>query len=99
MNKRGFMRLPKDSTVTKELSKQFNRIFHKNTTLGEIQNLQEDFINPVDTHLENQVSKLEKANGKENVSYARTVRQTNSEGKRFVETTVQAETEEEKVSF
>lgn len=94
------MRIPKDSTVTKELSKQFNRIFHKNTTLGEIQNLQEDFINPVDTHLENQVSKLEKANAKENPVYGTgTVRKTNSEGKRFVKTTVQAETEEEKVSF
>ena len=94
------MRLPKDSTVTKELSKQFNRIFHKNTTLGEIQNLQEDFINPVDTHLENQVSQLEKANAKENPVYGTgTVRETNFEGKRFVETTVQAETEEEKVSF
>ena len=98
------MRIPTNSTFTKEISKQFKRIFHKDMSLGsleEIKNLQEnDLINPVDSYLENQVAKLEKANAnKKSVQDARAVRQTNSKGERFVDTIVQAETEEEKVSF
>ena len=95
------MRIPNNSTFTKEISKQFKRIFDKDTTLNELQNLQEiDLINPVDSYLENQVAKLEKANAnKKSVQDARAVRQTNSKGERFVDTIVQAETEEEKVSF
>ena len=98
------MRIPTNSTFTKEISKQFKRIFHKDMSLGsleEIKNLQEnDLINPVDSYLENQVAKLEKANAnKKSVQGSRTIRQTNSKGERFVETTVQAEAEEEKVSF
>ena len=99
------MRIPTNSTFTKEISKQFKRIFHKDMSLGsleEIKNLQEnDLINPVDSYLENQVAKLEKANAtsKTSVQGSRAIRQTNSKGERFVETTVQAETEEEKVSF
>ena len=98
------MRIPTNSTFTKEISKQFKRIFHKDMSLGsleEIKNLQEnDLINPVDSYLEDQVTKLEKANAnKKSVQGSRTIRQTNSKGERFVETTVQAEAEEEKVSF
>ena len=97
------MRIPTNSTFTKEISKQFKRIFHKDMTLGGLQDLQEEvnLINPVDSYLENQVAKLEKANAtsKTSVQDARAVRQTNSKGERFVETTVQAEAEEEKVSF
>ena len=99
------MRIPTNSTFTKEISKQFKRIFNKDMSLGsleEIKNLQEnDLINPVDSYLEDQVTKLEKANAtsKTSVQDARAVRQTNSKGERFVETTVQAEAEEEKVSF
>lgn len=97
------MRIPTNSTFTKEISKQFKRIFHKDMTLGGLQDLQEEvnLINPVDSYLENQVAKLEKANAtsKTSVQGSRAVRQTNSKGERFVETIVQAETEEEKVSF
>jgi len=97
------MRIPTNSTFTKEISKQFKRIFHKDMTLGGLQDLQEEvnLINPVDSYLENQVAKLEKANAtsKTSVQGSRAVRQTNSKGERFVETTVQAEAEEEKVSF
>jgi hypothetical protein len=97
------MRIPTNSTFTKEISKQFKRIFHKDMTLGGLQDLQDEvnLINPVDSYLENQVAKLEKANAtsKTSVQGSRAVRQTNSKGERFVETTVQAEAEEEKVSF
>ena len=94
------MRIPTNSTFTKEISKQFKRIFHKDMTLGGLQDLQEEvnLINPVDSYLEDQVANLEKANAdKKSVQGSRAVRQTNYEGKRFVETTVQAEAEEEKV--
>jgi hypothetical protein len=47
------MRIPTNSTFTKEISKQFKRIFHKDMTLGsleQIKNLQEnDLINPVNS--------------------------------------------------
>jgi hypothetical protein len=66
------MRIPTNSTFSKEIAKQFKRIFHKDMTLSsleEIKNLQEDLINPVDTHLINQVSQLRKADEpKKNVS-------------------------------
>ena len=45
------MRIPSNSTVTKELSKRFNRIFKPTTTLSEIKNLQEKLNNPVNTYL------------------------------------------------
>ena len=95
------MRIPTNSTFTKEISKQFKRIFHKDMTLGGLQDLQDEvnLINPVDSYLENQVAKLEKANAtsKTSVQGSRTVRQTNSKGERFVDTIIQAETEETKV--
>ena len=94
------MRIPTNSTFTKEISKQFKRIFNKDMTLGGLQDLQDEvnLINPVDTYLENQVSNLEKANANQtSVQGSRTVRQTNSKGERFVDTIIQAETEETKV--
>ena len=97
------MRIPTNSTFTKEMSKRLQRIINPQTTLEELQNLQEEvnMINPVDSYLANQVTKLEKANAttKTSVQGSRTIRQTNSKGERFVKTTVQAEAEEEKVSF
>ena len=96
------MRIPTNSTFTKDISKQFKKIFNKDMTSDGLQDLQEEvnLINPVDSYLENQVAKLEKANAnKKSVQDARAVRQTNSKGERFVDTIVQAETEEEKVSF
>jgi hypothetical protein len=95
------MRIPTNSTFTKEISKQFKRIFHKDMSLGsleEIKNLQEnDLINPVDSYLENQVTKIRKANAtKTNVQDARAVRSKETDGKKFVETTVQSERTKER---
>ena|SRR6056300_1502228 len=94
------MRIPTNSTFTKEISKQFKRIFNKDMTLGGLQDLQDEvnLINPVDSYLEKQVANLEKANANQtSVQGSRTVRQTNSKGERFVDTIIQAETEETKV--
>jgi len=96
------MRIPTNSTFTKEISKQFKRIFHKDMTLGGLQDLQEqiNLINPVDTHLVNQVSQLRKADEpKKNVSGSRAIRQDSKYGKKFVESPLQAETEKERFGF
>ena len=96
------MRIPTNSTFTKEISKQFKRIFHKDMTLGGLQDLQDEvnLINPVDSYLENQVTQIRKANGnKENVSDARAVRQEYTQGKGAIGEIVQIETEEKGVGF
>ena len=36
------MRIPSNSNFSREISKQFKQIFHKNMTLGGIENLQEE---------------------------------------------------------
>jgi len=92
------MRIPKDSTFSKELSKKFKQIFHRDMTLGGLQDLQDNnnLVNPVDTHLINQVSKLGKKDepSKENVSSSRAVRQEYTQGKGLVGKIVEAETKE-----
>ena len=96
------MRIPTNSTFTKEISKQFKRIFHKDMTLGWLQDLQDEvnLINPVDSYLEDQVTQIRKANGnKENVSDARAVRQEYNQGKGATGKIVQIETEEKGVGF
>jgi hypothetical protein len=97
------MRIPTNSSFSKEIAKQFKRIFHKDMTLSsleEIKNLQEDLINPVDTHLVNQVSQLRKADEpKKNVSGSRAVRQEYTQGKGAIGKIVQIETEEKGVGF
>ena len=96
------MRIPTNSTFTKEISKQFKRIFHKDMTLGGLQDLQDEvnLINPVDSYLEDQVTHIRKANGnKENVSDARAVRQEYTQGKGATGKIVQIETEEKGVGF
>jgi len=95
------MRIPINSTFTKEISKQFKRIFDKDTTLNELQNLQEiDLINPVDSYLENQVAQIRKANKpKKNVSGSRAVRQEYTQGKSVTGKTVQIETEKKGVGI
>ena len=98
------MRIPANSTPTKELSKQFKKIFHRDMTFGGIQNLQEELnlINPVDTHLVNQVSKLNKGNGhepKKNVSPTRAVRQEYTQGKGAIGKIVPFETKEKGFGF
>ena len=94
------MLIPTNSNFTKEMSKRLQRIINPQTTLEELQNLQEEvnMINPVDTYLQKQVSHLEKDHAnKKSVQGSRAVQQTNSQRERFVEPTVQAKTEEEKV--
>jgi len=96
------MRIPTNSTFTKEISKQFKRIFNRDMTLGGLQDLQEqiDLINPVDTHLVNQVSQLKESNnGQANVSSPRAVRQEYTQGKGAIGKIVQIETEEKGVGF
>ena len=91
------MRIPIDSTFSKEIAKKFKQIFHRDMTLGGLQDLQDNnnLVNPVDTHLENQVSKLgKKDEPKENVSSSRAVRQEYTQGKGLVGKIVEAETKE-----
>ena len=83
------MRIPTNSTFTKEMSKKLQRIINPQTTLEELQNLQEEMkmINPVDTHLLNQVSQL-KGNGheqsnKKSVQDARAIRSDRTKEKRI----------------
>ena len=90
------MRIPKNSNFSKELSKQFNRIFHKDTTFGDIQDLQ-GYDNPADTYLQQQVSQLEKHNGQESISSSGTIRSDNKEGKIILREVVEIEREEEGV--
>ena len=96
------MRIPTNSTFSKEIAKQFKRIFNRDMTLGGLQDLQEqiDLINPVDTHLVNQASQLRKADEpKKNVSGSRAVRQEYTQGKGAIGKIVQIETEEKGVGF
>ena len=96
------MRIPTNSTFTKEISKQFKRIFHKDMTLGGLQDLQDEInlINPVDSYLENQVAQIRKANEpKKNVSGSRAVRQEYTQGKSVTGKTVQIETEKKGVGI
>lgn len=91
------MIIPKDSNFSKEIAKQFKQIFHRDMTLGGLQDLQEELnlINPVDTYLEKQVSYLEKNNAKTNVSTSGTIGQTKTKGKSFVRKVVPNETKKE----
>ena len=96
------MRIPANSTFTKEISKQFKQIFHRDMTLGGLQDLQEELnmINPVDTYLANQVSQLKgKANGQETSKVANAVRQIHNEGKGFVTKAVSTKGKEKSSSL
>jgi hypothetical protein len=80
------------------MSKRLQRIINPQTTLEELQNLQEEvnMINPVDTYLQKQVSHLEKNNEpKTNVQGSRTIRQEKTNGERFVKQVVQDKRTEE----
>ena len=100
------MRIPTNSNfsieVAKEIDKKLQRIINPQTTLEELQNLQEEvnMINPVDTHLLNQVSQLkEKANGQETSKVANAVRQVHNERKGFVAETVSTKGKEKSYSL
>ena len=99
------MRIPTNSTFTKEMSKRLQRIINPQTTLEELQNLQEEvnMINPVDTYLQKQVSQL-KGNGheqssKKSVQDARAIRSTEPERKGLVDKTVQDQATQKGISF
>ena len=103
------MRIPANSNFTEELSKripkQFKEMFSKDMSFGGLEDLQEqlDLIDSVDTHLVNQVSKLNKGNGHEpttqkNVSGSGKVRQDNYQGTRFVDSPFKAEAEKEELA-
>ena len=102
------MRIPTNSTFTKEMSKRLQRIINPQTTLEELQNLQEQsdlsynpiYINPVDSYLANQVIKLEKNNEpKTNVQGSRTTRQEKTNGERFVTKVVKEQGTAEEFGF
>jgi len=101
------MRIPANSNFTKELSKripkQFKEMFSKDMSFSGLQDLQEqlDLINPVDTHLVNQVSKLKgnKHEPKKNVSPTRAVRQEYTQGKGAIGKIVPFETKEKGFGF
>ena len=96
------MRIPTNSNFSKEIAKKLQRIINPQTTLEELQNLQDEMkmINPVDTHLQKQVSKLkEKANGQETSKVANAVRQVHNERKGFVTKTVSTKGKEKSYSL
>jgi len=96
------MIIPKDSNFSTEIAKQFKQIFHRDMTLGGIQDLQEELnlINPVDTYLQKQVSQIkEKANGQETSKVANAVRQVHYERKGFVKETVSNKGKEKSYSL
>ena len=93
------MRIPTNSNFSKEIAKRFKTSFHREMSLGGLQDLQEqlDLINPVDTYLQKQVSHLEKANAttKTSVQDARAIRSTEPKRKGFVKKIVQNKRTEE----
>ena len=96
------MRIPTNSNFSREIQKKLQRIINPQTTLEELQNLQDEMkmINPVDTHLLNQVSQLkEKANGQETSKVANAVRQVHNERKGFVAETVSTKGKEKSYSL
>ena len=100
------MRIPTNSNfsieVAKEIDKKLQRIINPQTTLEELQNLQEEvnMINPVDTYLQKQVSHLEKNNEpKTNVQGSRTTRQEKTNGERFVKQVVKEQRTAEEFGF
>ena len=99
------MRIPTNSNFSREIAKRFETIFHREMSLGGLQDLQEqlDLINPVDTHLLNQVSQL-KGNGheqsnKKSVQDARAIRSTEPKRKGFVNKIVQDQATQKGISF
>ena len=97
------MRIPTNSNFSKEIQKKLQRIINPQTTLEELQNLQDEMkmINPVDTHLVNQVSQLKgnKHEPKKNVSNARAVRQEYTQRESIAGTVAKSETKKKEVGL
>ena len=108
------MRIPTNSNfsieVAKEIDKKLQRIINPQTTLEELQNLQEQsdlsynpiYINPVDSYLVNQVIQL-KGNGheqsKKNVPNARAIRQEYFKKESIVRTVAKSGTKNKEVGL
>ena len=95
------MRIPTNSNFTKEMSKRLQRIINPQTTLEELQNLQEEvnMINPVDTYLQKQVSHLEKDHAKTNLQTSGTIRQEYTKRKSVVGKVTEIEREKKEVGL
>ena len=97
------MRIPIDSTFSKEIAKKFKQIFHRDMTLGGLQDLQEELnlIYPVDTYLAKQVSKLKvnKNEPKTDVQGSRTTRQEEAKRKRFAKEVVKEQGTAKELGF
>lgn len=95
------MRIPTNSNFTKEMSKRLERIINPQTTLEELQNLQDEInmINPVDTYLQKQVSHLEKNNDKKNLQTSGTIRQEYYQRKNLVGKVDEVERTKEKIGM
>jgi hypothetical protein len=78
------MKIPSNSTFTKEISKKFKRIFNPQTTFEEIQNLQGESI--MGSHVDNFLNEVQNKDTKNAQSYetARAVRQEHSHGEEIV---------------
>ena len=73
------MRIPSNSTFTKEISKKFKRIFNPQTPLEELKNLQEESY--MGSHVDNfikEVQNKENNNGQETSKVANAVRQVHN---------------------
>jgi len=72
------MRIPINSTFTKEISKKFQRIFNPQTPLEDIKNLQEESL--MGSHVDNFLNEVQNKDSKNAQSYktARAVRQEHS---------------------
>jgi len=78
------MRIPSNSTFTKEISKKFKRIFNPQTTFEEIQNLQEE--STMGSHVDNFLNEVQNKDNNNAQSYetARAVRQEHSHREEIV---------------
>jgi hypothetical protein len=79
------MRIPSNSTFTKEISKKFNQIFNKDMPLCELPNLQGESI--MGSHVDSffkEAKQKENNNGQETSKIAATVRQVYNERKELV---------------
>jgi len=79
------MRIPSNSTFTKEISKQFKQIFNKDMPLCELPNLQGESI--MGSHVDSffkEAKQKEKDNGQKTSKIAATVRQVYNERKELV---------------
>ena len=95
------MRIPTNSNFSTEIAKKFKQIFHRDMTLGGLQDLQDELnlINPVDTYLQKQVSHKRKEDEKTNLQTSRTIRQEYTKRKSLVRKVSEVERKKQKVGL